>query len=123
MNPVHARRDDDQVQNPFDLNRQTPVRMMKKCRGFQGDEERDQHAWSDAEHRHCEREKSNGKDHLAKVESRGSAYIEIKIGVMHVMKPPEDWNHVVRPMPPPVGVIHQQEGSDSSNPKRQGKPV
>jgi hypothetical protein len=57
------------------------------------------------------------------VESRRSAYIEIKIGVMDVVKPPEDWNHMVRPMPPPVGVIHQQEGSDCNKPNRQGKPV
>src|ERR1700742_208716 len=97
--------------------------MMKKCRGLQSDKERDQHNWRDAEHSHCEREKSNGKNHLAKVESRRGAYIEIEISVMHVMKSPEERNHVVRPMPPPIGIIHQQKRSDASNPKRQSEPV
>src|SRR5262245_10891825 len=57
------------------------------------------------------------------MESRRCAYIEIKIGVMHVMKPPEDWNHVVRPMPPPICVIHQQKRGDGSDPKRESEPV
>src|SRR6266481_228404 len=39
MNTVHARRDDDQIQNPFELYRQTPVGMMKERRGFERDEE------------------------------------------------------------------------------------
>ena len=119
MNAVHARRDDDQVQNPFDVNRQPPVGMMKECRGLRVMKNEHQHHGCDAEDHHCERKKSDGKNHLAKVKSRRSAYIEIEIGVMHVMKPPEKRNHVVRPVPPPVGVIHQQERGDASNPKRQ----
>src|SRR5215469_3398502 len=123
MNPVHARRDDDQIQNPFELNRQTPVGMMKKCRGFQRDKESDQHYSWDAEQRHCEREKSNGKNHFAEMESRGSAYVEIKIGVMHIMESPEKRDHMVCPMPPPISVIHQQKRGDTNNPKRQSEPV
>ena len=30
--------------------------------------------------------------------------VEVKVGVMHVMKSPEDGNHMVRPMPPPVAI-------------------
>ena len=49
MNAVHARRDKNQVQNPLDPNWQAPVRMMKKCRRLQRNEERDQHNWADPE--------------------------------------------------------------------------
>src|SRR4029077_922454 len=38
MDPMHARSDDDHVQNPFDFDWEPPVGMMKECRGLQGDE-------------------------------------------------------------------------------------
>src|SRR5438034_4111074 len=90
MNAVHARRDDDQIQNPFVLNRQTPVGMMKECSGFKGDEEHDQHYGCDPEDQDRNRKKSNRKDHFAEMKSRSSAYVEIEIGVMHVMETPEE---------------------------------
>src|SRR5207302_10950306 len=101
MNPVHARSHDDHVQNPFDFDWQPPVGMMKECRSLKGDEENHQHHGRDAKDRHCKREESDGKKHFAKMKSRGSAYVQIEIGVMHVMKPPEKRDHVVGPMPPP----------------------
>src|SRR5438094_6589219 len=116
MNPVHARCDDDHIQNPFDFDWQPPVRMMKECRGLQCDEEHHQHHGGDAEDRYCKREKSDGKKHFAKMKSRDSAYVQIKIGVMHIMKPPEKRDHVVGPMPPPVSIIHQQKCRNGSGP-------
>src|SRR6266536_6523824 len=109
MNAVHPRCDKDQVQNPLQLNRQPPVGMMKERCGLKRNEEHDQHFRADAEEDHCKRKKTDGKNHFAKMKSRGSAHIEIEIGVMHVMKTPEDRYHVIGPMPPPVGIIHQQK--------------
>src|SRR6266508_1232609 len=97
--------------------------MMKEGRSFKCDKECDEHYRCDAKDHHCHRKKSDRKNHLTKMESRGSAYIEIKIGVMHVMESPEEGNHMVRPMPPPVGVIHQKKRSDASDQKRHAKPV
>src|SRR5437870_8516097 len=123
MNSVQPRGDDDQIQNPFDLNRKTPVGMVKESRSFERDKEDQKHHWRNSEDHYCERKESDGKNHLAKVESRRSAYVQIKIGVMDVMKPPEDWNHMVRPMPPPVGVIHQEKRGNHSSPRGKSKPI
>ena len=57
------------------------------------------------------------------MKSRGGADIEVEIGVMHVMEPPEEWDHVIGPMPPPIGVIHQEERRDPSDPSGKGKPI
>src|SRR4030095_11067417 len=76
-----------------------------------------------AKDRDGERQKADRKDHLAKMESRGGGYVEIKIGMMHVMKSPEERHHVVGPVPPPVGVIHQQKRRDGSSPCWKRKPV
>src|SRR2546428_13443818 len=123
MNPVHARRHDYQVQNPLEVYRQSPVGMMKECRGLKRDEKHDQHGWTDAKDGHREGKKADGKNHFAKVESCSGRHVEIQISVMHVMKSPEDWDHVVGPMPPPIGVIQQQERRDGSDPKRKSNPV
>ena len=96
---------------------------MEEDRGFQRDEEDHQHHRSDAEDHHCYRKKSDGKNHLAKMESRGGAYIKIEIRVMHIMKSPEERNHVVGPMPPPVSVIHQQKRCDDGYRERDAEPV
>src|SRR5439155_25388500 len=57
------------------------------------------------------------------MKSRGRAHIEVKIRVMYVMKSPEERNHMISPMPPPIGVIHQEERRDPSNPPGKCKPI
>src|SRR6266542_7032149 len=57
------------------------------------------------------------------MEARGGAYIEIKIGVMHVMKTPEKRDHMVGPVPPPIAVTYQQKRCDHSTPRGHSKPV
>src|SRR6266508_1292209 len=66
--------------------------------------------------------KADGKNHFAEMKSCCGCHIEVKIGVVHVMKPPEDWDHVVGPMPPPIGVIHQEERRDDSGPAGEWEP-
>src|SRR5438876_10164982 len=89
MNPVHSRRDDDQIQDPFKLYRQSPVGMMKECFGLECDEEDDQHYRADAEKHHCKGKKTDRKNHFAKMEPRRRAHIEVVMGVMHVPLPSE----------------------------------
>src|SRR5260370_39915125 len=86
MDRVHSRRNDDQVQNPFEFNRQSPVGMMKECRGFECDEEHDQHYRTDAEKHHSKRKKSDRKNHFAEMESSGGARHEDEICKLNVMK-------------------------------------
>src|SRR6266481_2154209 len=123
MNAVHARRHDHQIQDPFEFDRQSPVGMMKECCSLQGDKECDQHYGSNAKDQNCERKKTDRKNHLAEVKSRGRSHIEVKIGMMHIVKTPEDRHHVIGPMPPPVRVIHHEKGSDDSGPCRESEPV
>ena len=105
------------------LDRQPPVGVMKECRSFECDKEHKEHYRGDAEDHYCDRKETDGKNHLAEMESRGGAYVEVEIGVMHVMKSPEERQHVIGPMPPPVGVIHQQKGRDESSPSGEANPV
>src|SRR5438874_9896018 len=107
MNPVHARRYDDQIQNSLQLNRQSPVGMMKERTGLKCDEKDDQHQRRDTKERHRKGKKSNRENHFTEMKSRRGCHIEIQIGVMHVMKPPEDWDHMIGPVPPPIGVIQK----------------
>src|SRR4026207_1674208 len=112
MKPVHPRCHNDQIQELLQVNRQTPVGMMKECCHLKCDEEPDQHYRGDAKNHHCKRKKSNRKNHLAKMESRSGAHIEIEIGMMNVVESPQERDHVIGPMPPPIGVIHQQKCGD-----------
>src|SRR4030095_7002692 len=105
MNAVHSRRDDNQIQNALELDRKAPVGVMKECRSFECDKKNEEHYRSDAEDHHCKRKKSDGKNHLAEMEPRSRAHVEVEIGMMHVMKSPEERHHVIGPMPPPVSVI------------------
>src|SRR5436190_15728197 len=107
MNAVHPRRYDNQIQNALEPDRQTPVGMMEERFGLEGNEEHDQHYRRDAKDHDCERKKADGKNHFPEMKSRGGANIEVKVCVMHVMKSPEERNHVISPVPPPVGIIHQ----------------
>ena len=42
---------------------------------------------------------------------------------MDVMKAPEQRHHVIGPVPPPIGVIHEEKGRDHSHPVRHGNGV
>src|SRR5262249_7136679 len=105
------------------FDRQTPVGMMKEGLGFERDEEHDQHYRCDAKERYREGKKTDGQNHLAEMKSRCGCHIEVEIGVVHVMKSPEERHHVHGVVPPPIGVIHQQKRGDSTDPKRESKPV
>src|SRR5438874_8967024 len=97
--------------------------MMKQCRGLKRHEEDDQHDRADSEQDHCQRKKADGKDHFAEMKSCSGAHIEVEIGMMHVMKSPEDRDHVHGPVPPPVGVVHQKEGGDHNRPDWKMEPI
>ena len=81
--------------------------MMKECSGLEADKKDEQHYRRDAEKRDSKRKKPDRKNHLAEMESRGRANVEVEICVMNIMKSPEERNHVIDPVPPPVSVIHQ----------------
>src|SRR5438270_2994916 len=123
MDSMHARRHDEQIQNSLQLNRQSPVGMMKKRCSLECNKEDDQHYRRDAKERDRKGKKSNRENHFAEMKSRCGCHIEVEIGVVHVMKAPEDWDHVVDPMPPPIGVIHQQKRCDDSGPVGEWEPV
>src|SRR5438874_1834248 len=123
MYAVHSRRDDYGIENAFEPDRQAPVGMMKQRRAFEGDKETQQRNWSDAKDEDSDREKSGRENHLAKVKTRRRAYVHVQVGVMNVVKSPEQRNHVVRPMPPPIGIIHKQKCRDDPGPTRKRDPA
>ena len=97
--------------------------MMKKCCCFQAQEKNKQHERRDPESHDGQREESNGKNHFAEMKSRCRAHIEVEIGMVDVMEPPKERDHMVGPMPPPIGVIHEQKGRDPDNQSWQTQPV
>ena len=123
MDAVHARGDNDQIQDAFEVNRQSPVGMMKESGGFERDEENKEHHRRDSEDRDSERKKSDREKHFAKMKARGRAYIEIQIGMVDIVKSPEEREHMIGPMPPPVGIIHEQNRGDERDPTWQLEPI
>ncbi len=109
MNAMHPWRDKDQIQNPLQLNRQPPVGMMKTSRGFKRDEKDDERERSNAKHDQSYRKKTSREKHFAKMEARGGSHIHIEVGMMDIVKPPEKRHPMIGPMPPPVGVVHEQK--------------
>jgi hypothetical protein len=57
------------------------------------------------------------------MKTRGRAYIEIEIGMMDIVKSPEEREHMIGPMPPPVGIIHEQKCGDECDPTWQLEPI
>ncbi len=57
------------------------------------------------------------------MKSCGGTHVHVEIGVMHIVEPPEEGHHVVGPMPPPVGIIHEEKRRDHREPARQLSPV
>src|SRR4029450_11129399 len=123
MNAVHPRSYNDQIQNAFESDRKPPVGMMKEGLGFKGEEKNKEHYRSNAENQDSKRKKPHRERNFTEVKSRGGADIHIQIGVVHVMESPEERNHVIGPMPPPVSVIHEQKCSGPSGPSGQSDPV
>lgn len=123
VDAMHARCDNDAVQQMFDSQREPPVRMMKERGGFEGDEKDEEHDWGDAEEHDGQREKSHREEHLAEMKSCGGAYVHIEVGVMDVVKTPEERQHVIDPMPPPIGIVHEQKCRNGGDPMGRREPV
>src|ERR1051325_7824433 len=97
--------------------------MMENCCCFKTDKEHEQHDRTDTEEHHGQCEKPGGQDHFAEVKSGGRAHIHVEVGMMDVMKTPEERDHVHGPVPPPVCVIHQQKRGDNRCPMGKVQPV
>src|SRR5260370_4967705 len=97
--------------------------MMKEGGGLERDEENKEHHRRDSEERDSERKKSGREKHFAKMKARRRAYIEIQIGMMDIVKSPEEREHMIGPMPPPVSVIHEQKRGDDGDPSRRLEPI
>jgi hypothetical protein len=97
--------------------------MMKKGSRFESDEEDKQHDLVDAEDNNGERQKPDREKHFAEVEAGRRTDVEVEIGVVNVVKPPEERDHMIGVVPPPIGVVHEQIRGDNSNPARRLQPV
>src|ERR1051325_2852686 len=97
MNPVHPRRHDDEVQKSLQRDRQSPVGMVKECRRFERDEENNQKNWPDTEERHGEGEEPRREKHLTEMKPGRRAHVEVEIGMMNIVKTPEEGRRAPRP--------------------------
>jgi len=106
MNAVHPRGDEHEIENALQPDWQPPVRVVKQSGAFERNKKPEEEHGMNAEEHHRETEKANRKNHFAEMKASGRAHIHVEVGVMHIMKAPEEWQSVIRPVPPPVGVIH-----------------
>jgi hypothetical protein len=44
--------------------------------------------------------------------------IQVTVNVMDEVKPPKKWDPVIRPVPPPEGVVEQHDGHEHLRPAR-----
>src|SRR5260370_12636254 len=97
--------------------------MMKERRGFESDEENNEHDLRDAEENDCERKKSDREKHLAKMKARGRADVEVEVGMMDVVKSPEERDHMIDPMPPPIDIVHEKIHGYDGNQSHRFYPI
>ena len=116
MNPVHARCDDNVIQEALESNRQPPVRVFEKIDRFEQELENNQSPEVDAEERDGRDTKGNRHDHFAKVKAHSRAHVHVEIGMMHIMKTPHERNKMQGHVPPPIQIIHQQNADDDEQP-------
>ncbi len=57
------------------------------------------------------------------MEAGRGAHVHVEIGVVDIMEAPEEGDHVIGPVPPPVGIIHEKKTRDCAPPIRQVDPV
>src|ERR1700732_3226668 len=97
--------------------------MVKEGSGFEADEENEQCDRVDTEENDGEREERDREKHFAEMKSRGRADVEVEIGMMDVVKSPKERDHMVNPVPPPIGIIHEQKRGVKRYRSRQVDPV
>jgi len=55
------------------------------------------------------------KQYLADMKTQGRGDVEVGVDMVHVVEPPEPWDHMVCQVPVVEGEIHQQEGQSKAH--------
>src|SRR5260370_7284450 len=97
--------------------------MMEEWRRFEGDEENNEQHRRDAKENDGKRKKADREKHFAEMKSRGGANIKIEVSMVDIVKSPEERDHVIDPMPPPIRVIHEQKRGDQCQRRWQLPPI
>src|SRR5947207_6776075 len=97
--------------------------MMEETGRFEHDFKDQVDQRGNSEKNNHEEPKRDRKKNLTEMKARGGAHIEVEIGVMDVVKTPEQGNAMSRIMPPVVGPIHQEECDDGSDKPWQFDPI
>src|SRR4051794_3947951 len=72
----------------------------------------------DSDEHHLRRPYRDRQRQLAEVKAERGRSVEIAVDVMHEVEAPEKRDAVVRPMPPPEGVIEKHDGDNRLDPRR-----
>ena len=110
MNPVHIRRHQQPTQDAVQPQRQFDIGMVKLRHTA---ENRFKHHY--CHHRWPQRHHQpqfidHGPQNLQWMKTKSGGHIQIQVGMMHLMEPPEKWNHVEHHM---LDINHQVQKNDS----------
>src|ERR1041385_3970672 len=112
MNAVHSRSDQEFVQDPLQPDWQPRVTMVEKGIRLKGQLISCKNLCGHADDQHLRYAKRRRHGYFSEMESKAGGNIQIRVGVMHVMKAPKEGNTMICDMPPKKAEIHQQEGEN-----------
>src|SRR5437763_8922994 len=119
VNAMHARSDDQLVQEALDTNRKPQITMVKKHLRLKRKLVDGKGPRRSPDETYLDDVEPARKRDLAEVKAEGSRNVQLWIGMMNIMKAPEKRSAMVGKMPVIESEIHQQETERQFQPGRQ----
>src|SRR5215204_3214787 len=107
MDTMHSGSDQHGVEHSFQTQGQAPIAMVKQGVCLKNQFVYRETPNRDSQDHHLEQPKTGRKSHFTKVKAKSGRDIEISINVMDVMKPPEQWDFMIGPVPIVETQVHQ----------------
>ena len=113
MHAMHVRRHDEDPQHPVEPGGKRDVGMIEHGAGVEDHLEQEHGEGRGAERDHHGDLPQHGERDLDRVEAHRRGHVDVAVGVMHLMQPPED-RHLVRDemLKPDGEVEHEQRDQD-----------
>src|SRR5437879_2986444 len=123
MNAMHSWRDKDFVQAALQPNRQPQIAVVKQCVRLKdefvnGERHKSNPAQTDLDH-----SEQGGEQHFTEVKPKTRGNVQVRINVVHIVKPPQEGNVVVQQVPVVKARIEQQKTNHYLQPPGHGHNV
>ena len=123
VNAVHARRDQQYAQEPFEADWESQVAMVKEHLRLKGQLVNCKGPRRDADKRYLNHAKGARECDLAKMKSKSRRDVQFWVSMVNVVKAPEERCAVVGEMPVVEGQVHEQKTSGQLKPRWKSEKV